>query len=123
MQKKTWFPIAVAVAAGMLAGAFLTPRAPVGAQAPQVQVAQQPGGPPPPGGPGMFMAPGGPGGPQFPGMRPPVSPVMVATSEFVYVLVGRNLYQYSAKDLKLANKATLPEEAPRPAGPPPAPPQ
>jgi hypothetical protein len=64
------------------------------------------------GGPGMGMM-GGPGM-GGPGMgRMMAAPVMVATSEYVYILRGNTLYQFSAKDLKQLNKVTLEEE---PAG-------
>ena len=45
--------------------------------------------------------------------RPPAQQqaVVVANSDYVYVLVGNVLYQYSAKDLKLVSKANLPAQS------------
>jgi hypothetical protein len=77
------------------------------------------------GGPGMGQGMPGMGGPgmmgMMPGMgRPGQTPVMVATAEYVYILRGNTLYQFSAKELKLLNKVTLEDEAPsmRPGGRP-----
>jgi phosphatidylethanolamine-binding protein (PEBP) family uncharacterized protein len=44
--------------------------------------------------------------------RPPAQQqaVVVANNDYVYALVGNVLYQYSAKDLKLVNKANLPAQ-------------
>jgi hypothetical protein len=65
------------------------------------------------GGPGM-MNPGmgGPGmGMGMPGMgRMGEPPVMVATADYVYVLRGNTLYQFSAKDLTQLHKVTLADE-------------
>ncbi|MCX6361616.1 MAG: hypothetical protein NT029_17570 [Armatimonadetes bacterium] len=77
------------------------------------------------GGPGMGQGMPGMGGPgmmgMMPGMgRPGQAPVMVATAEYVYILRGNTLFQFSAKELKLLNKVTLEEEGPsmRPGGRP-----
>lgn len=77
------------------------------------------------GGPGMGQGMPGMGGPgmmgMMPGMgRPGQAPVMVATAEYVYILRGNTLFQFSAKELKLLNKVTLEEEMPgmRPGGRP-----
>ena len=53
----------------------------------------------------------------MPFMPMPPAPVMVATGDYVYVLRGNALFQFSAKDLKLLNRAVLPEERPRPMAP------
>lgn len=75
-------------------------------------VAAQPGQPlPPPPGPGQPM-PGQPfPGQPFPGIadRLALGQVAVAANnEYVYVVRGNMLYQFSAKDLKLINSAELP---------------
>ena len=79
------------------------------------------------GGPGMGQGMGmgpGMGGPgmmgMMPGMMRPDTPVMVATAEYVYVLRGNTLYQFSARDLKQLNKVMLEDERPgmRPGGRP-----
>lgn len=63
-------------------------------------------------GPGMSSGmPGMPGG--GPGMRMAPASTLAATSEYVYVLHGRTLYQYSAKGLSLIKKVTIAELAPQ----------
>ncbi|MGQ9487918.1 MAG: hypothetical protein ACUVTY_08755 [Armatimonadota bacterium] len=70
-------------------------------------VAAQPGQPlPPPPGPGQPF----PGQP-FPGIAERVAlgqVAVAANNEYVYVVRGNMLYQFSAKDLKLINSAELP---------------
>ena len=63
------------------------------------------GGMPGGGMPGMGMG--------MPGMgRMGETPVMVATGEYVYVLRGNTLYQFSARDLTQLHKVTLADENP-----------
>ena len=73
-------------------------------------------GQPMPQGPGGQMGPGGPMGPNQPGgfggggrmgMMGGGTSAIAATAEYVYVVQGNTLYQFSAKTLKLANKAEL----------------
>lgn len=84
---------------------------------PQGQYGQGP--PPMPQGPGQMgpNQPGGFGGGGRMGMGMPMmgggTPAIVATAEYVYVVQGNTLYQFSAKTLKLANKAELTSGNPR----------
>ncbi len=69
-------------------------------------------GPGGPGGPGGMMAPGMVG----PGMIGPGGPVMAATDQAVYVLMGPKIYKFDAGNLELLAEAELPrpELMPRP---------
>lgn len=76
-------------------------------------VAVQPGQPlPPPPGPGQPRVPGQPfPGQRFPGIAERVvlgQVAVAANNEYVYVVRGNMLYQFSAKDLKLIGSAELP---------------
>lgn len=88
-------------------------------------VAMQPGQPlPPPPGPGMQPGPP-PVGQPFPGQPLPgigeriaLGQVAVAAnSEYVYVVRGNVLYQFSAKTLELLKSAELPRPQVRPRAP------
>ena len=137
MQKKQLFTVAVPLAAVILAGALIFSSSLAKGSAKDshsnVAVAQAgpqddpgmggPGGGPEMGnfdqGPGMGQ-PGGMQGRGGQGMRqgmgmpgmggPGISPVMVVGGEYVYVLRGNTLYQFSAKDLKQVRKVTLPDD-------------
>ena len=119
--------LALAVAATVV---WLGRQSPAAAQVPDMPPAMDDGqlGPPSPMHPGM-MPPGG----GYGGYRP--MPIMggaaaiAAAGEYVYVVQGNTLYQFSANTLKLRNKAQLattpppqlrfPQESPQPApGPP-----
>lgn len=92
MQRRRGFVVIAAAVAGALAGGLLVPRLAESAQGGR-------------GGRMGMMPGGGPGG-----WRPfgPVS--MTATGGYVYVLQGDRLLQFSARDLKLTNKTTLPAQ-------------
>jgi hypothetical protein len=103
--------------AGMPMAAPGSPSMPPMPQMPSGGPGPGPMGPmgPMPGGPGMMMQ-------NMQNMCPMMGgpSAMAVADGYVYVLKGNTLYQFSAKTLKLANKAELP--APTPPAPP-APPQ
>ena len=97
---------------------------PAVAQAPAMPGMDQ-GMPVPPRPPGGAMMPGMPGGPMMqpmPGYGGGMMggmmggmPAIAASGDYVYVVQGNTLYQFSAKTLKLVNKAQL---TTAPASPP-----
>lgn len=129
MNKKLWITVVVPGTAVILSGTLLFPRSQAQAKAAnlkkQAQFAQAD---PQDGGPGVGVPGAGPQGMGAPGMggqrmggpgmggpnmgRPMAPPVMVATADYVYVLRGNTLYQFSAKDLKRLNTATLDADGP-----------
>ena len=97
-SKVVWLGIGISVAV-LVIGLGLVTKA-VGQQPPQQGMGLPNFGQPMM---GPFMGPG------------PATPAMVVTEKWVYIAMGRNLYQFDAETLVLANEATY--------GPEPGPPQ
>lgn len=111
-QNRTVWLLGIVVALGAVLALWQRTQAQIEVPpAPNDRVAVQPGQPlPPPPGPGVPPGPP-PVGQPLPGIGERIAlgqVAVAANSEYVYVVRGNMLYQFSARDLRLVNSAELP---------------